>query len=427
MATTNKQSIKDLQSNVRAKREAVADIESTLNSYDEILLKRELKEDEQKAQREQSIKLNVAQRELNSAMRELQETIENEKAAAVTREPQKTSAQRLREVLKGVREGKLSREVVLGGDGGVQASGAVNLTIQDIIPTLTEGTSLPAGATLVTGVTGNEVWPVSADDVEMTEQGETDALKDQTLSFDKINVSPKRVGLLVYVSNSAIEDASFDLLGFVQKKFANAFKKYMAEKLYSQAAWDGNKGPFSSKTADGTITLGTTAYKGILKAVADLTNEGYDASKVCLVMDATTEADLKATPKAEGQGGFVIENGKCAGYDYVVSHFINTKLNSDKSALEATPDRYLGVGLFQYEALQQHGDIRLNIDATSAAVTSKDVTAMVLNTRMSFTDLSVKTTTNGKKNTKSTAFRLYKVAEAAAAEVAEAAAAGAGA
>ena len=132
-------------------------------------------------------------------------------------------------------------------------------------------------------------------------------------------------------------------------------------------------------------------------------------------MDATTEADLKATPKAEGQGGFVIENGKCAGYDYVVSHFINTKLNSDKSALEATPDRYLGVGLFQYEALQQHGDIRLNIDATSAAVTSKDVTAMVLNTRMSFTDLSVKTTTNGKKNTTSTAFRLYKVAEAAAA------------
>lgn len=79
MATTNKQSIKDLQSNVRAKREAVADIESKLNSYDEILLKRELKEDEQKAQREQSIKLNVAQRELNSAMRELQEAIENEK------------------------------------------------------------------------------------------------------------------------------------------------------------------------------------------------------------------------------------------------------------------------------------------------------------------------------------------------------------
>lgn len=415
MTTTNKQSIKDLQSNVRAKREAVADIDSKLNSYDEILLKRELKEDEQKAQREQSIKLNVAQRELNSAMRELQEAIENEKAAAVTREPQKTSAQRLRELLKGVREGKLSREVVLGGDGGVQASGAVNLTIQDIIPTLTEGTALPAGATLVTGVTGNEVWPVSADDVEMTEQGETDALKDQTLSFDKINVSPKRVGLLVYVSNSAIEDASFDLLGFVQKKFANAFKKYMAEKLYSQAAWDGNKGPFSNKKEDGTVTLGTTAYKEILKAVADLTNEGYDSSKVCLVMDATTEADLKGTPKAVGQGGFVIENGKCAGYDYVVSHFINTKLNSDKSALEATPDRYLGVGLFQYEALQQHGDIRLNIDATSAAVTSKDVTAMVLNTRMSFTDLSVKTTTNGKKNTTSTAFRLYKVAEAAAA------------
>lgn len=417
--STNKKSIKDLQSNVRAKREAVADIESKLNSYDEILLKRELKEDEQKAQREQSIKLNVAQRELNSAMRELQEAIENEKAAAVTREPAKTAGQRLREVLKGVREGKLSREVVLGGDSGVQASGAVDLTIQDIIPTLTEGTALPAGATLVSGVTGNEVWPVSADDVEMTEQGETDALKDQTLSFDKINVSPKRVGLLVYVSNSAIEDAHFDLLGFVQTKFGNAAAKYIAEKLYSQADWDGNKGPFSNKAVDGTITLGTTAYRDILKAVAKLTDAGYDSSKVCLVMDATTEADLKATPKAEGQGGFVIENGKCAGYDYIVSHFVNTKLNAGKTALEATPDRYLGVGLFQYEAIQQHGDVRLNIDATSAAVTSKDVTALVLNTRMSFTDLSVKTTTNGKKNTTTTAFGLYKIAEPAAAGAGE--------
>lgn len=416
--TTSKKSIKDLQSNVRAKREAVADIESKLNNFDEILLKRELKEEEQKAQREQSIKLNVAQRELNSAMRELQEAIENEKAAAVTREPAKSSAQRFREMLKGVREGKLSREVTLGGDGGVQASGAVNLTIQDIIPTLTEGTALPAGATLVTGVTGNEVWPVSADDVEMTEQGETDALKDQTLSFDKINVSPKRVGLLVYISNAAIDDASFDLLGFAQKKFNNAGKKYFAEKLYSQAAWEGNKGPFSGKTPDGTITLGPTAYKDILKAVAKLTDAGYDSSKVCLVMDATTEADLKATAKAEGQGGFVIENGKCAGYDYVVSHFINTKLNSDKTALEATPDRYLGVGLFQYEAIQQHGDVRLNIDSTSAAVTQKDVTAIVLNTRVSFTDLSAKTTTNGKKNTKSTAFGLYKIAEPAAAAAA---------
>ena len=128
-------------------------------------------------------------------------------------------------------------------------------------------------------------------------------------------------------------------------------------------------------------------------------------------MDKATEADLKATPKTEGQGGFVIENGKCAGYDYVTSHVINTELDSDGKSVKATADRFIGIGLFAYEAVQQHGDVRMTIDSTSQGVALKNVTTVVLNTSWSMTDLSVKTTTNGKKNTTTTAFALYKVAE----------------
>lgn len=46
---------------------------------------------------------------------------------------------------------------------------------------------------------------------------------------------------------------------------------------------------------------------------------------------------------------------------------------------------------------------------------AKNLTAVTINTSWSVTDLSVKTTTNGKKNTTSTAFALYKIAEAAGA------------
>ena len=76
----------------------------------------------------------------------------------------------------------------------------------------------------------------------------------------------------------------------------------------------------------GNITIGDTAYGSILKAVAQFTNKGFDQGMVCIGMDAVTEAELKVCPKGAAQGGFVIENGKCCGYNYMVSHFINTML-----------------------------------------------------------------------------------------------------
>jgi hypothetical protein len=212
----------------------------------------------------------------------------------------------------------------------------------------------------------------------------------------------------------AIDNADFDLLGFVQQKFEIALREYWAKKLYSHAEWTGNAGPFSAMAPKGVIVLNDgNAYKNILKAVAAFTNKGFRASAVCLVMDATTEADLKATPKAAGQGGFIIENGKCAGYDYVVSHFINTTLNSDGKTLKDTADKFLGIGYFDYLAVQQHGTVRLTIDSQSAEVAKQNKTAIVLNTEYSITDLSQKI--NGNKTGKTMAFALYKVAEPAAA------------
>lgn len=99
--------------------------------------------------------------------------------------------------------------------------------------------------------------------------------------------------------------------------------------------------------------------------------------------------------------------------NYVVSHYINTKLDEAGKALVTTPDKYIGIGLFNYEVVEQHGDVRLTIDSTSDGVGMKNVTSVILNTSMSFTDISVKTTTNGKKNTTTTAFALYKVAASA--------------
>ena len=326
------------------------------------------------------------------------------------------NGQQFREMLKNVRNGRGDREILLNPASGntagnIVASGAINLSIKEMIPTLNEGLGLPVGLNLVTGVEGDEVWPVSTNDVELEEVGEVVSLNDQVLNFANIKPNKARVGATVPVSNMAIDNAAFDVLAFVQAKFGVALKKYLAEKIYSQAAFTGIHGPFSGLTAT-DITLDEDAFENILDAVAQFTNKGFDPGKVCIVMGAATEAKLKATPKIAGAaGGFVIENGKCAGYDYVVTHYLNTTLSG--TSVVPTSDDYIGIGFFEYLAVQQHGEVRLTIDATSQAVAKKNITAITMNTSWSVTDLSVYLnggTPSGSPAVYPTqAFALYKV------------------
>jgi hypothetical protein len=132
---------------------------------------------------------------------------------------------------------------------------------------------------------------------------------------------------------------------------------------------------------------------------------------VVLIMDRATEAELKATPKIAGAaGGFVIENGLCAGYPYVLTHYINTTLdNSTPKKLVPTSDKFIGIGYFEWFALQQHGDVRFVIDPITLA--DKNVTRLVLNTAWSMTDLSIYINGGTKvgDNYVTQAFALYKV------------------
>ena len=347
-------------------------------------------------------------REAQKNDRELKNLLTDAEMAQVREKEDKNAA--LREILKN--QGN-KREILLNPAAGnvsanIAASGAINLSIHELIPTLHEGLGLPDSLRIVTGVTGNEIWPVNVDDVEMEEVGEVEALNDQVVNFANITPSQKRVGLKVPVSNMAIDNAAFDLLGFVQTKFTLALRKYLAKKIYSQAAWSGIKGPFSGLTPAGTIDVTSNAYKSILKAIAAFTDKGFDANGVVLIMDATTEAELKDTPKIAGAaGGFVIENGKCAGYNYVVSHYINTTLSG--SSLVATSDRFLGIGYFEWLAVQQHGDVRFVIDPITLA--DKNVTRLILNTAYSVTDLSTRINGGVKVDDEyvTQAFALYKV------------------
>ena len=373
-----------------------------LANLDEIAQTRELNEEEKKT-------LSALQREHQGVTREI--TFMNQQAAAASQREVKSKNAIMREALDFLRANP-NRELTLGtvssnAGGSITESGAIALNIHDLIGTLNEGLGLPSTLTLVTGVTGNDLWPVSVDDVDLEELGENVEVNDQNLHFDNIQAVAHRVSLAVSVSNSAIDNATFDVFGFVQGKFQLALRRYLAKKVYSQAAFTGVKGPFSKLASSGDIEIADgKTYKNILKAVAQFTNKGFDSSMVVLVIDAITEAELKATKKAE-DAGFVIENGTLAGYPYVVTHYINTTLDTDGKTLKGTTDRYIGIGYFNYLALQQHGTVSMRVDNSSAAQARKNLTTFVFNSAFSATDLSKKL--NKKGGTTTQAFALYKL------------------
>ena len=315
-----------------------------------------------------------------------------------------------REYLQAVRQQREDNTTTLApktpADGSsITESGAIVLNIQDIIDTKENGLGRPFGQSFITGVEGDELYPYSINDVEMEEEGEIDAINDQDLKFTNITVVSRRVALSVAVSNKAIDNSAFDLVAFVLYKIQKAWAIYFAKKNYSHAAWQGNKGAFSQVTP-GTLTLDSTIGAQIDEKFADFAELGFD-EEGCVVISPKIEAKLKHTYEGNGVAAHpIIENGLLAGHPYVSTKHINYTLNGQGKYVKDT-DEYIGIGLFQYLPIQQHGLVRQTVDATSAQVAKQNKTVIVFSTEISITELSQ--LVNGNTSGKPQAFALFKV------------------
>lgn len=345
----------------------------------------------------------------------------------------KTRNQQLRELLKKVKENResYSEELTVREQGpnntttvlkdgiasgtyqnataNLEASGAVPLTIHELIDTKVAGLELPDDLRLLTGVVGNEVWPYAIDDVEFTVAGEVEPIGEQAINFDKLNASPARVAASIAVSNRAIDNAAFDLLGFVTYKFQKGLAKFAALHVYSHANFSNTlKSPFASVDVE-EIALDENVGKNLAKKIAAMWDLGFEGEPE-LVMSKEVETELAFTKAIPGQVGdrTVIQDGRCIGYRYKVSPYVNYALSSGVPAPDG--NLYIGIGHWGYLAYEQHGEVRFTIDSQSAEVAKRNSTVLVLNTELSLTELSSKV--NGNDSGKPQAFKLIKLVEA---------------
>ena len=306
----------------------------------------------------------------------------------------------------------LMNPVTTGDDkntiANLEESGAIPLTINELIDTKVAGVELPADLKVVTGVVGNEIWPYSTNDVEFTVAGEVEKVGEQALNFAKISATPNAVAANVAVSHRAIANAAFDLLGFISYKLTKGLAIFRALHAYAPINFGNDlKSPFYGADVV-EVAMDENVGKNIAMEVAKMYDLGFEGVPY-LTMDKVTETELAYTKAIPGTAGdrTVVQDGKCVGYPMTVSPYVNYIL--DGGVPKKGTDRFIAVGHWGYEAMQIHGQVMFNVDAQSAEVFSRRTVVVSLALDMSMTELSSKV--NGNKTNKPQAFKLIKLVE----------------
>ena len=330
-------------------------------------------------------------------------------------------AEKLREIMKDCSQKRenattlLANKVTSGADqnnnANLEAGGLIPVTIAEIIDTKVAGINLPDDLKIVMGVTGTEIVPYSTNDVVFSVEGEVTKVAEQALNFANIKANPQRVAASVLVSYRAIDNAAFDIIGFITFKFQKGWSIFRALHVYAHGEYTKIQGPFAQVDVV-ELTNDENLPKNLAKEIAEIYDLGFEGDPE-LIMDKVTEVDLKFKALIPGSTGerTAIEDGLCLGYKYKVSPFIDYAINASGVATKDATYRYIGIGHFGYLQEQQHGEFRFNIDGTSQANFDRGTVAIGMTTDYSLTELSSKV--NGNTNGKPQAFKLIKLVKPA--------------
>ncbi len=310
----------------------------------------------------------------------------------------------------------LANKITTGDDqnvtGNLEAGGLIPVRIEEIIDTKVAGLELPDSLKMVTGVTGTDIVPYSTNDVKFTVEGEVTKVSEQRLDFAHLKAKIVRVAASLPVSYRAIDNAAFDIVGFITYKFQKGWAMFRALHIYAHGEYAALPSPFAEVTPE-ELTLDENIGKNLAKKIAAMYDLGFEGDPE-LIMDKVTEVDLAFTKRIPNSAGdsTVVENDKCVGYNYKVSPFIDYAIASNGIATKDPTYRYIGIGHFGYLAEQQHGEFRFNIDGTSQQNFDRSTVAIGMSTDYSLTDLS-KLVNGGDANDphKPQAFKLIKLVE----------------
>ncbi len=309
----------------------------------------------------------------------------------------------------------LANAITTGPDqnenANLEAGGLIPIEIKPIIDTKVAGVELPDDLQMLPTVTGTQVIPYSINDVTFKVEGEVTKVAEQSLDFTNIKTSPVRVAASVPVSRRAVAQAAFDIIAFLTYKFQKGWAIFRAQHVYGHGAFDKLEMPFA-KAEVVELALDENIGKNLAKEIAKMYDLGFEGDPE-IIMDKTTEVDLQFTkliPGTTDSNRTVVQDGKCVGFRYKVSPFIDYAFDEHGIGTKDATYRYIGIGHFGYLNEMVYADgIDFNVDGRSQENFDRNVIGLGMGLDYSLVELSSKV--NGNTSGKPQAFKLIKLIE----------------
>ncbi|HHY8252733.1 TPA: phage major capsid protein [Escherichia coli] len=181
---------------------------------------------------------------------------------------------------------------------------------------------------------------------------ENGAAPESKAEFANVKLSPK-----TFAGGNPISRASLKTVPGIASLITDHINKAVRIKLeqliLSDKANDRGPAGLVKQLVDANRVTKKAAfsYKDFLKEIAALTDAGVPAQAIKFAMSGATAAELESTLKDNGVSGYIIENGKLAGYEVVTSGVI--------------PADHIVLGDFSGITIGEWGGLELDMDLTT--------------------------------------------------------------
>ncbi|EEW8230056.1 phage major capsid protein [Escherichia coli] len=181
---------------------------------------------------------------------------------------------------------------------------------------------------------------------------ENGSAPESKATFENVKMAPK-----TFAGGNPISRQSLKTVPNIATLITDHINKAVRIKLEQLILSDkdntrGPKGLVKQLVDAGRVTKKAAfSYKDFLKEIAALTDAGVPAQSIKFAMSGATAAELESTLKDNGVSGYIIENGKLAGYEVVTSGVI--------------PADHIVLGAFDGIMIGEWGGLELDMDDTT--------------------------------------------------------------
>lgn len=209
-----------------------------------------------------------------------------------------------------------SRDLTATGPGGAattEGGYTIPTELMELIPLLEPRLQVEAlGATVMRGLRGNIDFPKGNADASATWEGENDANAETSPTFDKISMSPNRLGAFTDISKQLIAQSSVDVENYVRNRLNFAVRKALDLAAINGSGSSNQPTGVLNTSGIGSVAIGTDGGAPIWDHIVDLETEiaidNADMGTLAYLTTPGIRGKLKKTLVDDGSGMFVWDN-----------------------------------------------------------------------------------------------------------------------